>query len=541
MPKVTKTLGMGFEMFFSVLFAMMLVMIQKVNITGNIFSTNAEAVFTEITIGDLIKLLVYCVLTFAGVIVLEKIVLLVREKPGLARRKSQPYIWGLITILFILIWLPCVVTYAPGGLYADTFKSIAMVKGEEPLSNHHPILYTMSWKLLYIMGDCFGMSEYNVLLAYTTLQLIAMALVAGYLLYDLYNKGFSLWLIFLCGVYFALFNAIPLYIVSLWKDTPFSIVFFIFSVFIFDLLWDEENELRFLTLKTTLLYSFLAFLVCFMRNNGIYVFSLFSIGILLYFKRKRKNRLFGHYLKVSAILLCLFVIIRWPIYNYFQLNYDDKVESLGVPLQQVCYVVTNGGKVSEKDIEIINNIIPIGEMEAVYCPLIVDRIKGAPSFNRDYLCRNMWQFWGMFFRVVAHNPVKAFKGWALATEGFWDPTRQTNDAYINNFMWPGSWVEMKDSLSTMTGISLQSYYSPRIYYSSALFAWFLFGALVVGSKNRSEGFFLSLLPAIGLWITLLIATPIAYSLRYAFSLVLLIPLGLAVVFAPDKDLSEVLQ
>jgi hypothetical protein len=518
---------------YSALFGIMLVFAQKVVVSNGIFSSNAEAYFISVNVVDILKWILYTILIYISLSFIEKVIEKAQIENSYKKRQSSIKIYFIFMFLLLLCWLPCVFTYYPGGVYSDTISSLAMAKGEVALSNHHPILYTLSWRILIYIGGIFKLDDYKILFAYTSLQTIAMAAVLAYFLYSIYRKGFSKYLVIFSAAYFGLFNLIPLYCVSLWKDTPFSIVFFLFSTFLFNVFWDDEEELNFFKPVTIFIYCILSYLISFMRNNGFYVFVFFSVVLVSYFAHKHVKKQFFCSLILSVSLICVFTIIRGPVYNSFHFNDDDAVESLGIPLQQVSYVIVNGGEVAEDDLAIINSIIPIKDLKSNYCPLIVDRIKWADSFDRDYLNANIGKFIKAYVCIIAKNPKMAFKGLVLANEGFWDLSRQTEDAYINNYMWPGVQYEMKDKIQQWFGFSLNNNYSTRIKFSSALFAWIVLGLLVIGFKRRHGGAFMPLMPAIGIWITMLIAAPLAYSLRYMFPLVLIVPLGIVNVCSPD--------
>ena len=55
--------------------------------------------------------------------------------------------------------------------------------------------------------------------------------------------------------------------------------------------------------------------------------------------------------------MAVFSVIRGPVYNSLGYNKDDKVESYGIPIQQVCYIIENNGDVSESEKEVINSIL----------------------------------------------------------------------------------------------------------------------------------------------------------------------------------------
>ncbi|SFG46154.1 hypothetical protein SAMN04487761_12042 [Lachnospiraceae bacterium C7] len=440
-----------------------------------------------------------------------------------------------------LVWLPCLLTFYPGGIFSDTTNTIAMAKGATPIDNHNPVLYTRVWQVLYAIGGALKFNEYQIFFSCTIFQTILMALAVSYFLYSLYRKGFSKFIILISTLYYGAFNLIHLYVASIWKDTPFSAVFFCFSVLLFNIFWDNNSEKKLMDAKVIIIYSVLAYLISFSRNNGIYAFFLFTFALLCYFIIKKDKKLFRYSLVISIVLVMAFSIIRGPVYNYLGYNSDDKVESYGIPIQQICYIIENDGNVSKSEKEVINNIMPFDEIHKSYCPLIVDKIKWNPAFDKNYLNDHNRLFLRTYLKIVVKNPVKAIKGMALANEGFWDISRQTYDAYVNNTMFGITEYKNFDLINEKLGVSLKELYSIKHLFSSALFAWIVLGTIVISYRRRKGGVFMPLIPAMGIWITMIIATPLAYSLRYVFPLVLMIPECIAIMIAPinsDRDVAR---
>ncbi|SER40909.1 DUF6020 family protein [Lachnobacterium bovis] len=521
---------------FAIMFSIMIVLANKITITSDIFSSNKEAFFSKFGVLDICLFICCFLLTNVGITIIEKIINLSQKKNEYVERTKNVKVFVAFFMLLIICWLPCVLTFYPGGVFADTTYTLLMAKGEAVINNHQPLLYTWIWEIMYGIGGLFALSEYHVIFLCTIVQAIAMALVISCFLYSLYKKGFSKKFIILSTIYFGLFNLIPLYVVSLWKDTFFSIFFFAFSVLLFNIFWNRAEERKFIKWQTILLYSVLAYLISFSRNNGIYAFFFFTVVLLVYFAYHKEKRLLKYSAIISFILICVFSVIRGPIYDSFKYNVDDKVESFGIPLQQVCYIIENNGDVSNEDMEVINNIIPQEDIHKLYCPLIVDKIKWAPSFNKEYLNDHYRLFLRTYLNIVRKNPIKALKGWALANEGFWDISRQNGAGYIHNTMWFTLSYPIRDVVKDKCGFSFQNLYSVDKKISSALFAWFIFLSVVIGYRRRRGGSYLALMPAIGIWITMIVATPLAYSLRYVFPLVLLVPMGIAVMIAPKYSL-----
>jgi len=134
-----------------------------------------------------------------------------------------------------------------------------------------------------MVSSYVNLSDYFGLFMYTCFQSLAMAAVGAYFLYSLYKKGFSNAMIILSLAYFGLFNIIPLYLVSLWKDTPFAIIVFLFSTFLFNIFWNKNSEKKLFDCYHIFIYCILSYLLAFARNNGFYVFVLFSVVLVIYF------------------------------------------------------------------------------------------------------------------------------------------------------------------------------------------------------------------------------------------------------------------
>lgn len=224
------------------------------------------------------------------------------------------------------------------------------------------------------------------------------------------------------------------------------------------------------------------------------------------------------------------------------LNKDGKVESLGMPIQQTAYILSVAGDscLSQPQKNHLNNIMEEGKLKASYRPLIVDNIKWSRDFHKKYFNRHYGKFLLIYGKLVFHHPIPAIKGFLLANEGFWDPFKQMNVAYVSDVMWPGSRVKQRNYLSEKFHVSVKPHLRGKLFISSAVYIWIFLTEFVLSVYRngfwtyRNLGFFMGIALALTLWI----ATPIAYSLRYAFAFPFLIMLGfVSLLLKPQKTLS----
>ncbi len=202
-------------------------------------------------------------------------------------------------------------------------------------------------------------------------------------------------------------------------------------------------------------------------------------------------------------------------------------ESLGVPIQQIAYVVVNEKNVTPEQLELIENVLPIQDIKANHYNMIVDRIKWSLNFNEDYLVNHLPEFFKLYVQLFFQNPKEYVEAFLLQNSGFWSFTVNGDEAYISNYNWYlYRNFQNKDLIYNATNFSLSKILNPIVYLSGGLFFWITLTSFVVTSQIANKKFLLGYLPLLTLWGTIMIATPLAVSLRYVFSLVLAIPINL---------------
>lgn len=437
-------------------------------------------------------------------------------------------------VLLMIFWIPYLMSYRPGGIYSDTVDSIHMALYKDSLSNYHPILYTLIWRLMFrVTGAFSGKGEYGGLNLFTEIQTILMALALAYFVYRCYRWGLHKAFVFLCLLVFAVFPLYPFYGISLWKDTFFSLAVFIFSVFLYHVFSKEREDLSPAQLA---LYSLLSLLIVFLRNNGIYVAAFYGVTItLLCLLPLRKKKIAIKVGTASLVILVFSAIIQGPVYDRLGYNLNKSTESFGIPLQQTAYILSTDGKVSEEDLEVIGNILPPERWRELYNPIVADTIKFDPDFNRSYMETHAKDFMKTYFHLAAQNPVKAVKAYMLATMGFWDVFESSSTAYICNFHFGNVEYFMSDYFDYYLDISFRNLVEPKNYISSALFAWLMLETIFICLAKRNYKGIIALMPTFGVWLSIMAAAPVAFSFRYVYALFLCVPLYLIICIHSFKN------
>lgn len=126
-------------------------------------------------------------------------------------------------LVIFLLYLPFFLRYCPGLFFGDTFSSFAQIMGWNPLSNHHPVAFTMMMAACIKIAGLMGMSPSVGVALLTVLQMACVASTFGYLsIWVTSRLGVSSRWSWLLVVYFGLSRYCALYSVALWKDPLFS-------------------------------------------------------------------------------------------------------------------------------------------------------------------------------------------------------------------------------------------------------------------------------------------------------------------------------
>ena len=522
----------------TLIFAITISLDSMIVFKGNIYGNINDIYFKNIEIKNILIFVISSIITYIFISLIE--ILVDKLENTIYTKKDRNYknikVYFIILAIILLCWLPTVLSYFPGGIYSDTVSSINQAMNKTPLNNDNPLLYAFILKVFISISSLQSAIE-----LFTIFQILIMASVLSYSIYWLYKKGISIKYIVLITAFFGLFKLIPIYAISIWKDTPFCIAIFAFTLFIAETVYQDGKNLE--KVKSNLIYILLLILLCFLRNNGIYIAVATTLVMMIVYRKSifKNLKIFS---VTSIISIILIYIIQGPIYKHFNLN-GKIVESLGVPIQQLCYVVTQeNGNITQDQLKFINEICPIDRIKETYNPCLLDTVKWNGSFNNQYLDENKIQFFKVWGKVLLQNPISYVKAYLLNTIGFWDVNKATFDAYINPQMWQNTdkiqidqdnEIKQTDYIEKISGHSIRNIVTPSIAISSALFLFINLFSMIITIYKRKYKNILIYLPALLTWATIMIAVPLAFSLRYVYILVLILPLSFLIPFLKQKD------
>ncbi len=539
------------EAIYSVLFALMTVLSRHTTYSDRAESNILTVKITSLQVVDLLILVAVTLIVYVLLQLIKQAVVKVRPYIYVQDAKTgmnKAVLWLIIFSVIMICYIPYLMSYWPGGIYNDTIDSIDIALGKSAWTNQNTVLYALFWKLIFFIGLIFDQGDYGGLKLMTVLQCAAIAATAASFVTWLKGKGVRRWVSILLTAIVAVVPIFPYYGISLWKETWFGLALFLYT-WMWYALKGEINDV-----KSTVFYIMSTAWIIFGRNNGLYV-VLFVMAITLILLRKRLKKSDWKKLTIVNITIVLIsLLIQGPVYNIAGIRNSAPAESLGIPLQQTAYMISIGAmgntedgmliedvdsavrdslSMNDKEHDVITSIMPLEGWINLYNPVVVDSIKFGDFFDREYFNSHSGEFLKAYAGLAIKNPGLAIKGYLLSTIGFWDAYKSSSSAYICTAHTVQAEYFMSDYFNLKTDKYLSDIVGPRRYISGGALAWIMLGLFVIaGYLKRDKAVFL---PGIALWITYMLATPLSFSFRYLFGLLLCIPIYLMTVFAEKEE------
>ena len=443
-------------------------------------------------------------------------------------------------LVIFLLYLPFFLRYCPGLFFGETFSSFAQIMGWNPLSNHHPVAFTMMMAACIKIAGLMGMGPSAGVALLTVFQMACVASMFGYLsIWVTSRLGVSSRWSWLLVAFFGLSRYCALYSVALWKDPLFSCCLVLVVTMLADAVMGKGSWSSVLRL---LVFGALALGVMLLRNNGLYICAALFVALAIAAVLNRLGRIApmepAPRLAVSlglAFVTCL--VITGPVYSAMGVVPSEAVESAGIPLAQMARVAALDGDMSESDRSYMNELLPLDRYKEVYRPSLIDPLKWNEDFNAEHLVDGFWTHWAS---MLSRNPSIFFEAWELQTFGFWAPNVKGADGLPENYLMGAPYNLVADAEAS-AGVAFRNLLAPlgdSVDVVIGLSAWsisgaavfwlLMFSAVLLVSHGRAR-FALPLLPFLLLYGTLFIASPIWYWPRYIVAAQFGLPVVLVVV------------
>ncbi len=439
----------------------------------------------------------------------------------------------LLFFLLLACWLPWFLYQFPGVMTPDSLSQYSQAMGLTGYSNHHPVVHTLILKLFLTLGNALFHNPHAAIACCTGAQLLIMALILLRCLCVLYRRGAGKKLCFLFLLFYALIPYNALFAATLWKDVLFSGVMLLFVLSIYELQdLAEASTAAFaasLRQRPGLLVQFLlsGFLVCLLRSNGLYVFLAALPFLLWTFRRQWRICL-----PCAALILSAVFLVKGPVFRFLKVEQPAFSESLSIPAQQIARVVYEGRKLDPEQIDLLEQTVDYASIADYYQPWLSDPVKALIQYgNPEYLENHKGEYLKLWVQLGLQYPADYWNAFVDQTKGYWfpaDPILLASEGISPNELGLSAQPILKGPVVWKTAEILSKLYTIfplyGLLYSIGAFTWaavFLFSnCLLNGNRKR----WLLFVPFFALILTLCAATPVASDMRYAYPLVLAMPL-----------------
>lgn len=463
-------------------------------------------------------------------------------------RKSFFVVMGLI----LVCWLPYMVALFPANCNLDTNDQIYQILGirekmwtldsvilldDNVLThNYHPIFLTWVIKFFLKLGLALGNSLTLgiALMAFT--QCICVAATFSFTIWYLARIGVCRKLRILTFCFFAFFPIIPIYAMTILKDSDYAPLTLLVAIGFLELGRDTDGFLH--DKRKCLALAFFMFLSMLVRNNASYVFIV-ATPIVIFIFRKHWKR--------TALLMLIPLFIFIKLYSGMLLPALDiasgpKREALSIPFQQIARLVKyHSDDLSEHDKEVISKVMCSGgSVEALgerYDPEKSDFSKNFVdkyATTADYIelfkvwGKHLFTHFGTYVEATLNNCYGYFFPGGSRLNYYWRFTKNTYG--VQNYK------AFDNARQFLCGLPNAMNQTPGLFVLTNVttYVWTMLISFVYLLVKKKYKYLPPFIVGIVLLLTC-VASPVNGLLRYAYALFLCAPLFIGTIYMSIKQ------
>ena len=432
-------------------------------------------------------------------------------------------------IVMIICWLPYFLLVFPGNVTMDSCSQLNQAMGQEPLSNHHPVIHTAIINIVFRFGKAVFGSDMGGVAFYSAVQAVLLSCAFSYFLTKMRFMGLDKRLTNICLAFYSLIPYYGNYAVTMWKDIWFGGIMLILLTILTDIIKDSRSEKK-LSKKKFWLFFIFGLLMCLFRSNGYYAFILCTPFIVLSLIRSKGG--VAVMCGMCVLIISLTAFIKGPVYDSLNIMPPDPIESLSIPIQHVGRVIKEGKYIEHNQRVLISRIIDYDRISEIYRPGNSDPIKWAvrDKDNQEFLTKHKKEFFKLWFDLGKKYPLTYLRAQIDQTRGYFWPDIQYW-VYGGEFRSDGFNLYRKCLLpkpleDTFYWINDSFLYIPYLgfFRSIGLMHWLYLFAFALCFLRQGKRTAVICIPVLAVIFTLYIATPIYAEFRYAFCMFTTLPL-----------------
>ena len=263
--------------------------------------------------------------------------------------QENPKIYSLALFLSITaIWLFYLSANFPGTITIDTLSQFKQAMGIEKITDAHPALLTLIYKLIFKIGAGPGL--------FTAIQIILYAWALTAFLSYLCKLGLSRKITSLVAVIFSAHIVNGIYATVLWKDVLYTVALLWATLLLLKL--SVEGK-KFFSVSNIIQLSVCSALVMLLRHNGMIVYGLIIVTMAIAVLVLRSAK------PVAVILttVALVGVVKGPLYSSLGIE-NQAISAPNALLHGIIYTCME----SDFESELLESVVPMEVWYEVYEP-----------------------------------------------------------------------------------------------------------------------------------------------------------------------------
>ena len=520
-----------YECFIAVLFSAFLLISESFNKTNSLVLINSNFSCFLLFVAMLIMLsnLIICLLKwlkFFLIKILEnkKIVNFIKQNKKIEFFEKSIFLFSFL-IIFIF-WLPYIIARYPLVTEWDAFRQILQGLGFQKLNNNWPIASTMFFGSVIQLGyKIFGnYNDAGFLLV--LLQSAICALCLAYSIKIISKLAISRTIKIFMLLIYALAPIYAKYTTAIVKDSMFACFVVLFVSTIVDIFVIKNYKLA-----NYILFFIFSFIMCILRNNGIFLILFLMLSILPVAFKEKKNW--------NIIIACILIMVSYKFYGFvLEKNGVGKgsiAEALSIPFQQTArYIVEHEIEVRLEEKEVIEKVLDYDKIKKEYNPKLSDYVKGTYKGDKSKL-KQYFKVWLIYF---FRHPDTYFSATFNNTYEFFLPGAKEEDNGLykitNNFSKTKIFDESLRNDEAIEWLSQYIYVLENvpvinIFCNTGLIFWIIIYMFMNAIVEKKKELLVTLVPSIiGMLVCIAAPTFTWNGIRYALPVIYTFPITICI-------------
>lgn len=447
--------------------------------------------------------------------------------------KSKKMVFLISFIVILVGWLPYFLSYYPATITSDSLSElITVINNFDVLSDHHPIIHTIFIAIPYNIGF-FLTHKISIAVSFVTIsQMLIMASIFSSFLVFLFNRKVNDKLLLLILAFYAFMPLHGYYSIVMWKDVIFSGLLLLLTMELVKII--EKEKSKNLNFKQLLSFIIISILCIFFRNNAVYMYFILAIVTLIIFKKYYKV-----FLASFVIIFGIYFVVKGPIFSYFNVKKSASAEYIGMPLQQLGRMAYKDVTFTAEEKELIDKLMPVEIMKDAYDPKISDSIKFNENYNGASFDEHKFAYLKLWLSLILKHPKTALEAYTMSTLGYWYPGVEEwavakeiyeNDYDLKRDSKAGRYVDY-----FLDKIESRQIPVLNIEWSIGLCFWIILISAILLFTRKKKKYLYVFVPIAGIFLTMLIASPVYGEFRYVYGAYTCLPLLCLMPYLKLKD------